>query len=60
MTGRSSPPAALPEVMNSGVGFIRGAFRCVITSTTPGASSAALVSIVAMRPFAIVLKASEA
>ena len=46
--------------MKSGVGFIRGAFRCVITSTTPGAASAALVSSVAMRPFAIVLNASAA
>ena len=46
--------------MNSGVGFMRGAFRCVITSTTPGAPSAALVSSVAMRPLAIVLKASAA
>ena len=37
-----------------------GAFRCVITSTTPGAFSAALVSSAVMEPFGIVLKASEA
>ena len=60
MTGRSSPPAAFPAVMNSGVGFIRGAFRWVITSTTPGAPSAALVSIAARRPLGIVLKTRAA
>ena len=33
--------------------FIRGALRCVITSTTPGAASAAALSIAAIRPRAI-------
>ena len=55
MTGRLLPPAALGAVRNNGGGCIRGALRWVMTSTTPAAASAALVSSVVMRPRAIVL-----
>jgi hypothetical protein len=41
-------------------GFIAGALVCVITPITPDAASAAVVSIVAARPFAIVLHTSAA
>ena len=54
MIGTSSPPAAFGLLPKAGVGFSRGALRCVITSTTPGAASAAEVSISAMQPQAIV------
>jgi hypothetical protein len=37
------------------MGCIFGAFLCVMTSTTPGAASAAAVSTVAIRPLGIVL-----
>ena len=60
MMGRLSPAAAFSPERNAGGGFMRGAFWCVITSTTPGVSCAALVSRVTMRPFGTVLKASEA
>ncbi|RZM33264.1 MAG: hypothetical protein EOP67_23325, partial [Sphingomonas sp.] len=40
MIGRSAGPAAVGEDPNTAGVFIRGAFRCVITSTTPGAASA--------------------
>ena len=55
ITGKSSPDAPFSDVRNLGGGFIRGAFRCVITSTTPGAASAARVSISATRPLGTVL-----
>jgi hypothetical protein len=60
MIGMSLTLPAMGDDPNAGGTFIVGAFRCVITSTTPGAASAALVSSVAMRPLATVLKASEA
>ena len=60
MIGRSSAPAALSDVRKTGEGFIRGAFLWVITNTTPGAASAALVSSVAMRPLGMALYASAA
>ena len=60
MTGRLSPEPAFSAVMNIGGGRSRGALRWVMTRTTPGAASAAWVSSAAMRPLAIVLKASAA
>jgi hypothetical protein len=40
--------------MNAGGGAMRGALAWVITATTPGAASAAVLSIAAMRPLGIV------
>ena len=60
MIGRSVPPAAFGWDMNNGILFIRGALRWVITAATPGAASAAVVSIAAMRPRGIVLNATAA
>ena len=54
MIGRSLGPAAVGELPKTAGLFMRGALRCVITSTTPAASSAAAVSRVAMRPRGIV------
>ncbi len=54
MTGRLLAPAARGSDMKMAGGFRRGALRCVMTSTTPGAASAAAVSSCAMRPRAMV------
>ena len=60
MIGRSLAPAARGLVMKMAGGAMRGAFSCVITSTTPGAATASAVSSVAIRPCAIVLCTSAA
>ena len=60
MIDRSLGPAAVGELPNTAGLFIRGAFRCVITRTTPAAASAAPVSSVAMRPRGMVAYASAA
>ena len=41
--------------MKGGGGFMRGALRYVITSATPGARSASVVSSITMRPRATLL-----
>lgn len=43
------------RVANTGVGFMRGAFMCVITSRTPGTAAAATASMATIRPRATVL-----
>jgi hypothetical protein len=54
MIGRSLAAAAVGVEPNTAGFFRRGALRYVITSMTPGAASAALVSSVAIRPLGIV------
>jgi hypothetical protein len=60
MIGKLSPPTALAALRKSGIELRRGAFRCVITKTTPGADTALAISSMTIRPLAIVLNTNAA